>query len=158
PFSDPVMDGPTIQEASQRALAAGATPDGIIAALGRLDADIPLVVMTYYNVVFRAGHRRFARSLASNSVAGAIVPDAPLDELADWTRAADDAGVATVLLVSPLTGDDRLSAICERSRGFVYGISRLGVTGERDAIAASATVIAKRLKAVPDLPILVGIG
>ena len=158
PFSDPVMDGPTIQAASQRALAAGTTPDSIVAALGRLDAGVPLVVMTYYNIVFRAGHRRFARSLATNSVAGAIVPDAPLDELSDWTRAADDAGVETVLLASPLTGDDRLAAICARSRGFVYGISRLGVTGERDAMAASATVIAKRLKAVTDLPILVGIG
>jgi len=158
PFSDPVMDGPTIQAASQRALAAGTTPDGIIAALGRLDVGVPVVAMTYYNVVFRAGHRRFARSLASNGVAGAVVPDAPLDELGDWTRAADDAGVETVLLASPLTGDDRLAAICARSRGFVYGISRLGVTGERDAIAASAAVIAKRLKAVTDLPILVGIG
>jgi tryptophan synthase alpha chain len=158
PFSDPVMDGPTIQQASQLALAAGATPEGIIASLGRLDAGIPVAVMTYYNIVFRAGHRRFARSLATSGVAGAIVPDAPLDELGDWTRAADDAGVETVLLASPLTGDDRLAAICARSRGFVYGISRLGVTGERDSIAGSASVIAKRLKAVTDLPVLIGIG
>jgi tryptophan synthase alpha chain len=158
PFSDPVMDGPTIQVASQRALAAGATPDGIITALGHLDAGIPLAVMTYYNIVFRAGHRRFARSLAASGVAGAIVPDAPLDELGDWTRAADDAGVETVLLASPLTSDDRLAAICARSRGFVYGISRLGVTGERDAIAASAAIIAKRLKAVTELPVLIGVG
>jgi tryptophan synthase alpha chain len=158
PFSDPVMDGPTIQQASQRALAAGATPEGIIASLGRLDAGIPVAVMTYYNIVFRAGHRRFARSLATSGVAGAIVPDAPLEELGDWTRAADDAGVETVLLASPLTDDDRLAAICARSRGFVYGISRLGVTGERDSIAGSAAVIAKRLKAVTDLPVLIGIG
>jgi tryptophan synthase alpha chain len=158
PFSDPVMDGPTIQLASQRALAAGATPEGIVAALGRLDAGVPVAVMTYYNIVFRAGHRRFARSLATSGVAGAIVPDAPLDELGEWTRAADDAGVETVLLASPLTTDDRLAAICARSRGFVYGISRLGVTGERDSIADSAAVIAKRLKAVTDLPVLIGIG
>lgn len=158
PFSDPVMDGPTIQLASQRALAAGATPDGIIAELQRLDTDIPLVVMTYYNIVFRLGHRRFARSLAASGVTGAIVPDAPYDELGDWARAADDAGVETVLLASPLTADDRLAAICERSRGFVYGVSRLGVTGERDSVAGSAAVIAKRLKAVTDLPVLIGIG
>src|SRR5438067_2122298 len=158
PFSDPVMDGPTVQLASERALAAGATPAGLIAELDGIDAGVPLIVMTYYNIVFRAGHRRFARSLASSGVAAAIVPDAPLDELGDWTRAADDAGVETVLLASPLTDDDRLAAICARSRGFVYGISRLGVTGERDSIAGSAAVIAKRLKAVTDLPVLIGIG
>src|SRR5437868_797856 len=93
PFSDPVMDGPTIQESSKRALDQGATPASIVGALADVDAGVPLVVMTYYNVVFRAGHRRFARSLVSNGVAGAIVPDLPLEELDDWARAADDAGV-----------------------------------------------------------------
>ena len=81
PFSDPVMDGPTIQEASLRALNAGATPTAIIDALGDLDVGVPLVAMTYYNIVFRTGHRRFARLLADNGVGGAIVPDVPLEEL-----------------------------------------------------------------------------
>ncbi|MDQ4069757.1 MAG: tryptophan synthase subunit alpha, partial [Actinomycetota bacterium] len=81
PFSDPVMDGPVIQEASQQALAAGASPASILAGLGRADVDVPLVVMTYYNIVFRAGHHRFARSLAEQGVSGAIVPDLPLVEL-----------------------------------------------------------------------------
>jgi tryptophan synthase alpha chain len=158
PFSDPVMDGPTIQQASQRALATGATPASILAELERIDAGAPLVAMTYYNLVFRAGHRRFARSLAASGVAGAILPDVPLEELGDWARAADDAGVDTVLLVSPLTPDDRLARICERSRGFVYGVSRLGVTGERDDVAGSTAVIAKRIKAVTDKPVLIGFG
>src|SRR5687767_5596920 len=87
PFSDPVMDGPTIQEASQRALDGGANPVSIINALGGVDVDVPLVVMTYYNVVFRSGHRRFAASLVENGVHGAIVPDLPLEELPDWSRA-----------------------------------------------------------------------
>jgi len=158
PFSDPVMDGPTIQAASTRSLEAGTTPDGVVAELGRVDSEVPLVVMTYYNVVFRGGHRRFARSLVENGVAGAIVPDLPLDEFAEWGRAADDAGVETILLAAPTTPDDRLAAICARCRGWVYGVGLMGVTGERAALASSATTMAKRLKAVTDLPVLIGVG
>ena len=158
PFSDPVMDGPTIQEASVRALAAGATPAGIASALRGLDVDVPLVVMLYYNLVFRGGHRRFARTLADAGVGGAIVPDLPVDEIGDWARAADDAGVATVLLAAPTTPDDRMARICERSRGFVYGVGLMGVTGERQSLSEAAGVMAKRLKAVTDKPVLIGIG
>lgn len=158
PFSDPVMDGPTIQAASQRALEGGATPLGVISALKGVDVPVPLVAMTYYNVVFRTGHRRFASWLAGAGVAGAIVPDLPLEEAGDWTRAADEAGVETVLLASPVTPDHRLARICSRSRGFVYGVSVMGVTGERSAVASSAALIGKRLKAVTDLPVLIGFG
>jgi len=158
PFSDPVMDGPTIQEASVRALAGGATPGGIVADLAHLDVEVPLLVMLYYNLVFRAGHRRFARTLAGSGVAGAIVPDLPVDEIGDWARAADEAAVATVLLAAPTTPDDRLSRICARSRGFVYGAGLLGVTGERQSLSSAAAVMAKRLKAATDRPVLIGIG
>ncbi|HEY7439300.1 MAG TPA: tryptophan synthase subunit alpha [Acidimicrobiia bacterium] len=158
PFSDPVMDGRTVQEASQRALDIGATPDGIIAELGRLDAEIPVVVMTYYNPVHHAGHERFAASLAQSRIDGAIVPDLPLDELDGWGTAADAAGVETVLLAAPTTSDARLREICARSRGFVYGVALLGVTGEREHLAAQATVMGRRLKAVTDLPVLLGVG
>ena len=158
PFSDPVMDGPTIQEASQRALDGGATPLGVLAALKGLDVGVPLVAMTYYNVVFRTGHRRFARSLADDGVAGAIVPDVPLEEVGPWAQAADEAGVETVLLASPVTPDDRLAAICRRSRGFVYGVSVMGITGERQTLAASAAAMGERLRAVTDLPVLIGFG
>ena len=158
PFSDPVMDGPTIQEASVRSLAQGATPGSIVSALGEVDAGVPLAVMTYYNVVFRGGHRRFARSLIEHGVAGAIVPDLPLDEFGEWARAADDAGVETILLAAPTTADDRLAEIAARCRGFVYGVGLMGVTGERASLAASAATMAKRLKAVTDLPVLIGVG
>ena len=158
PFSDPVMDGPTIQEASQRALDGGATPLGILGQLQAVDVGVPLVAMTYYNLVFRTGHRRFARSLVAGGVSGAIVPDVPLEELGEWARAADDAGVETVLLASPVTPDERLARICERSRGFVYGVSTMGITGERQSLAQSAGVMAKRLKAVTDKPVLIGFG
>ena len=158
PFSDPVMDGPTIQEASERALRAGATPVSILDELRTIEAAVPLVAMTYYNIVFRTGHRRFANLLAEAGVGGVILPDVPLEELADWKRAGDQAGIETVLLASPVTPDDRLAAICERSRGFVYGVSVMGTTGERQALSSSAGVLAKRLKACTDLPVLVGFG
>lgn len=158
PFSDPMMDGRTIQEASQRALELGATPLGIVDALTGLDVDIPVVVMTYYNPVLRAGHERFAARLAAAGVDGAIVPDLPLDELDGWGDAADAAGIETVLLAAPTTPDERLRAICDRARGFVYGVALLGVTGERDRLAAEATGMGRRCKAVTDKPVLLGIG
>jgi tryptophan synthase alpha chain len=159
PFSDPVMDGPTIQEASERALAEGATPQGIVSALGDLDTGgVPLVVMTYYNTVHRYGHERFAQSLVASGVAGAIVPDLPLEEVGPWAEAADAAGVETVLLAAPTGSDERLTRICGRSRGWVYAVGLLGVTGERSALARSALDIARRLKAVTDKPVLVGVG
>ncbi len=159
PFSDPVIDGPTVQEASERALAAGATPQDIVGTVGGLDTGgVPLVVMTYYNIVHRYGHERFASSLAKAQVAGAIVPDLPLEEVGPWADAADAAGVETVLLAAPTGSDDRLARICARSRGWVYGIGLLGVTGERAALARSALDIARRLKAATDKPVLIGIG
>jgi tryptophan synthase alpha chain len=158
PFSDPVMDGKTIQEASQRALDLGATPMNVLAGAATLDVDIPIVVMTYYNLVAHAGHERFARALVDSGVAGAILPDLPLDELDGWGDAAMAAGVETVLLASPTTTDARLAAICERSQGFVYGVSLLGVTGERHALTESAHRMGRRLKAATDKPALLGVG
>jgi tryptophan synthase alpha chain len=158
PFSDPVMDGLTIQEASRRALDLGATPTSVIGDAAKLDIDVPLVVMTYTNPVGHMGYRRFAAALSDAGIAGAILPDLPLDELGGWAEAADAHSVETVLLAAPTTPDDRLVAICERSRGFVYGVSLLGVTGERTSLASQAGEMGSRLKAVTDKPVLLGIG
>jgi tryptophan synthase alpha chain len=158
PFSDPVMDGPTIQEASVQALAGGANLATILGDLQGIEVPVPLVAMTYYNLVFRAGHARFARMLVEGGVRGALVPDLPLDESAGWEGDAAAAGVEAVLLAAPVTPDDRLAALCERSRGFVYGVNLMGVTGERTALADSAGVLAKRLKAVTDKPVVMGFG
>src|SRR3954453_7457059 len=144
PFSDPVMDGPTIQEASQRALDDGATPGSILSGLRTVDVDVPLVVMSYYNIAFRTGHERFANSLVDAGVAGIILPDVPLEELAPWRDVASQAGIATVLLAAPITPDDRLARVCERSQGFVYGVNLMGVTGERTPAADTAGVLARR--------------
>ena len=158
PFSDPVMDGRTIQEASQRALDIGATPGNVIDELDGLDAGVPIAVMTYYNPVHHMGHQRFAQRLAASGIDAAIVPDLPLDELNGWADAADAADVETVLLAAPTTSDERLHDICARSRGFVYGVALLGITGERTELAVEATEMGRRLKAVTDKPVLLGLG
>ena len=158
PFSDPIMDGRTIQEASQRALDLGATPVSVISELAHLDVGVPLVVMTYYNLVAHMGHERFAQSLRASGVDGVILPDLPLDELDGWGTVADANDVESVLLAAPTTTDQRLAAICARSRGFVYGVSLLGVTGERDQLAGHAELMGRRLKACTDKPVLLGVG
>jgi tryptophan synthase alpha chain len=158
PFSDPVMDGPTVQRASAQALADGATPESVLDVLSGLDVPVPLAVMTYYNLAFRPGLRAFAHALAAAGVAGAILPDLPVDELDDWAEAAGEAGIETILLAAPTTPDERLSVICQRSRGWIYGVATLGVTGERTSLPRSAAVMGQRLKACTDKPVLLGVG
>ena len=158
PFSDPVMDGPTIQEASASALARGTTPTTILRDLRGADLGVPLVAMTYYNLVFRAGHVRFAEALVASGISGAIVPDLCLEESQEWETDAAAAGIEGVLLAAPVTPDDRMRAICERSRGFVYGVGLMGVTGARGELATSTAALASRLKSHTDRPVLMGFG
>lgn len=158
PFSDPVMDGPTIQAASEEALAQGTDLDQIVDQLRGADVGIPLVVMTYVNLVFHKGYTRFAAEAVRAGVSGVVLPDLPLEEMGEWEPHAVDAGLETVLLASPLTPDERLATLCERSAGFIYGVNLLGVTGERAAVSDSSTVLAKRLKAATDLPVVMGFG
>lgn len=158
PFSDPVMDGPVIQEASQSALEGGATPASILRVVPDLDVGIPLAVMTYYNIAHHEGHQRFASRLVESGVAAAILPDLPLIESGPWRAAAAEAGVEAIMLAAPTTPDSRLPELCEASHGFVYAVGLLGVTGERAALAATATEIAGRCKQVTDKPVLIGVG
>lgn len=158
PFSDPVMDGPVIQQASQLALDAGITPPAIFDGIRTLDVGIPIAVMLYYNTAHHDGHERFAARLAECGVSAAIIPDLPLEESGPWCEAADAAGIETVMLAAPTAPDDRLPRVCARARGFVYSVGLLGVTGERDVLASTATRLAGRLKAVTDVPVIVGVG
>jgi tryptophan synthase alpha chain len=158
PFSDPVMDGPVIQQASQFALEHGTTPAAVLDEVPRLDVEIPLAVMTYYNLVHHAGPPRFAADLRWAGISAAILPDLPLEESGPWCSAADAEGIETVMLVAPTTPDDRLPRLVERSTGFVYSVGLLGVTGERSSLAETAIALAARIKAITDKPVLVGVG
>ncbi len=158
PFSDPMMDGPVIQQAGVHALDRGATPARIVDDVAAAGLSVPVAVMTYYNIVFRSGHRRMARSLAAAGIGGAIVPDLPLEELGPWAEEADAAEVATVLLVAPSTPEERVARICARSRGFVYAVARMGVTGERETLGNETTEVVRRVRRVTDAPVCVGVG
>lgn len=158
PFSDPIMDGPTIQEASQIALENGATPSGILSEIRRAGFSVPVAIMTYYNLVYHSGHDRFAKTLADCGVTGSILPDLQLDEAGDWMDAAARNGIDNVLLAAPTTPDERLKRIADKSCGFVYGVGLMGVTGERLSLADSASEIARRLKYFTVKPVLVGVG
>ncbi|GLW91379.1 tryptophan synthase subunit alpha [Actinokineospora globicatena] len=158
PFSDPVIDGPVIQAASVRALERGTTPDTVLRDLASYRGSVPLVVMTYYNLVHRYGHSAFASRLAEVGVRGVVLADLPMEESAEWAEAADAAGVATVQIAAPSTPDGRLEEVCARSKGFVYAMGVMGVTGERAVLADSACAIARRVRAVTDKPVLVGVG
>ena len=158
PFSDPVMDGPVIQQASQIALDRGTTPLSVLQAAADLDTGIPHAVMTYYNLAHNPGHERFAASLVRAGVSAAILPDLPYVESAPWREVAGKAGIETVMLATPITPDHSLGDLCAAAHGFVYAVGLLGVTGERSALADTATKIAARCKAVTDKPVLVGVG
>jgi tryptophan synthase alpha chain len=158
PFSDPIIDGPVIQEAGLRALTRGTVPDAVLDGIARAEAPVPVAVMTYYNIVFRAGHKRMARSLAAAGVSGAILPDLALVVLGPWAVEADAAGIDTVLLVAPSTPPDRVARICTRARGFVYAVARMGVTGERVDLGSDVTKVVQRIRDCTDMPVCVGVG
>ncbi len=158
PFSDPVMDGPTIQEASALALESGITPTTVFDEVAKTDPGVPLIGMTYYNVPFHMGHERFAAELKRAGMTAAILPDLPLEEVGPWAAVADEQGIETVMLAAPTAPDERLPRIVERTRGFVYGVGLVGITGERAALASSAKEIARRLKDITDKPVIIGIG
>jgi tryptophan synthase alpha chain len=158
PFSDPMIDGPVIQEAALRALQRHTVPEEVLDGIARAEAPVPIAVMTYYNIVYRAGHKRMARSLAAAGVGGAILPDLPIEELDPWQVEADAAGVDTILLVAPSSPDERVARICARARGFVYAVARMGVTGERQSLGDDAAKVVERIRRHTDMPVCVGVG
>ncbi|MEM9036688.1 MAG: tryptophan synthase subunit alpha [Actinomycetota bacterium] len=158
PFSDPAIDGSTIQEASVVALDAGMTPAKALSELREREFGVPLIAMTHANLVYRYGYERFAADLVAAGGRGTILPDLPMEHAEPWRTAADPLGIDNVLLAAPLTSDERLKRIASESRGFVYVVSTMGTTGARDDVDDAATVLARRVKEVADLPAIVGFG
>jgi tryptophan synthase alpha chain len=159
PYSDPVMDGPVIQDAAVRALAGGVrVRDTFTAARAVSEAGAAALVMSYWNLILRHGVERFAAELAEAGGAGLITPDLVPDEAGDWIAAADRHGLDKVFLVSPSSTPERLARVTRECRGFVYATAVMGVTGARSTVDAAAEDLVTRTRAVTDLPVCVGLG
>jgi tryptophan synthase alpha chain len=160
PFSDPIADGPTIQRASERALAAGATLRRILELVKRVraDVDIPLLLMGYANPFLAMGPEAFARSAQEAGVDGVIVPDLPPEEGAPFYGACREAGIDGVLLAAPTTTPERLAMLVRETRGFLYYVSLTGVTAARSQLATGIEEGVRAAKAHGDIPVCVGFG
>jgi len=160
PFSDPLADGPEIQRASERALRAGTTLEGVLDVIARVRSNVaaPIVLFTYANPVLRFGEGRFVAEAARAGVDGVLVLDLPIEEAEPLRQVLAAERLAMIFLISPTTTDARLARSAELGRGFLYGISRLGVTGVRDRLAAGARELAARVRAVTPMPLAIGFG
>ena len=160
PFSDPLADGPVIQRATERALEAHTTLLGVLEMLRRLRADLrmPVVLFSYANPILRVGAERFADLARDAGVDGVLVLDLPIEESTDFRSILSARGIDTILLLSPTTSDERLRTAAQLGSGFLYAISRLGVTGARDEIAEGAEDMVRRIRGVSTLPIALGFG
>jgi tryptophan synthase alpha chain len=162
PFSDPIADGPTIQAASVRALAAGTAPMRVLEIAQQIKSqhDIPIAIMTYYNPVFRIGLDKFMATAKDHRVDGFIIPDLPVEEAADYQKAAHTHGLDTIFLAAPSTSNERLNKIVTASSGFLYLVSHFGVTGAKTAVEDSTVQLIKRVKPFTNrkIPLAVGFG
>jgi tryptophan synthase alpha chain len=158
PFSDPLADGPVVQAAGSRALAAGTTLPAVIEAGRRIAERLPVVLMCYANPILARGLERFTSEVAEQGISGLIVPDVPMEEAAEIRAACDAAGLALVPLVAPTSTDERLAAIGANARGFIYTVSVTGITGERSGMAAGLEGFLGRVRAHADVPLALGFG
>ena len=160
PFSDPLADGPVIQRATERALAAGGSLRATLALIKTIRPRIaaPIVLFSYANPLLRMGLEPFAKAAASAGVDGVLALDLPIEEAGAFRETLAASGLDTIFLLSPTTTDERIRKAAELGRGFLYGISRLGVTGARERVAMGADTLVKRIRAQTSLPIALGFG
>jgi tryptophan synthase alpha chain len=160
PFSDPMADGPVIQRASERALARGVTLPRVLETVHRIRerSELPLLLFSYYNPLLQHGLERLAHEAREAGVDGVLVTDLPPEEAREWVVAARAADLDTVFLASPTSPPERLRLVAEATRGFVYAISRTGVTGEREALSEDARPLVGRLRALTQVPVALGFG
>lgn len=156
PFSDPGADGPTIQAAGERALTVGMNPELYFELVAGLKVEVPLICMTYYNLIFNYGPEAFVKKCQEVGISGIIVPDLPVEEAGDLTKACRQYSVALIFLIAPTTPKKRVRKILSEAGGFVYLLSRLGVTGAREALGVSAKSLLERVES--ELPKAVGFG
>lgn len=158
PFSDPIADGPTIQASTQRALDRGVTPPKALEALAASKVNVPVVVMGYYNPIHRVGVDSTAEAFRRAGVAGSIVTDVTPDEAGDWIAASRKRGLDNIFLAAPTSTESRLDEVCRNSSGFVYAVSRMGVTSASVGVPPEAQGLVRRIKERTDLPVCVGFG
>ncbi|MBS11238.1 MAG: tryptophan synthase subunit alpha [Gemmatimonadetes bacterium] len=160
PFSDPLADGPTNQASAQRALEAGTTLEGVFQCVEgiRKETDVPLIYMTYYNPVHQYGLEAFVKRCAAVGVNGALVTDLPPEEADNYCQLMVEAGLDTVFLLAPTSRDSRIRMVTDAATGFVYYVSRAGVTGEQQALADSLVSMVERIKGFTEKPLAVGFG
>ncbi len=163
PFSDPIADGATIQAAMDRALTAGMNPDKFFQLVRSIKVDVPLVVMTYYNIILKKGIERFISECRSTGISGIIVPDLPVEESDELYQGCRKYDIDLIFLVTPTTTEERIERILKRTSGFIYVVSRLGVTGAREDIADHANGILKIVNKIntsikSPLPTAIGFG
>lgn len=159
PYSDPVMDGPTIQAAAVTALANGTGATEVMSALRTAtDAGVPAVVMTYWNPIEKYGVANFAQAILANGGSGVITPDLTIEESDSWLRATSDSAINPIYVVAPSTSDDRLGKVTSACGGFIYAASLMGVTGARTSVSSVAGELVARIRKQSDLPVAVGLG
>lgn len=158
PFSDPLADGPTIQGTTIRAIENGANLDYCFDLASELSDRVPVVLLVYYNVVFARGVMEFLEAAAEAKVSGLVIPDLPVDEMGEFSRLAEDTGVALCPLAAPTSTEERLARIGEAATGFVYCVSVAGVTGARDNLPPGAIDLLRRVRASIQAPAALGFG
>lgn len=160
PFTDPLADGPTIQRAAERALKGGVTLKGVLALVKdlRTKTRVPLVLMTYYNPVFKYGEERFVKDAKDAGVDGVIIPDLPPDEAGELIKTAKKAGLATIFLLAPTSTEDRIKKVAAAARGFIYYVSMTGITGAQILLDGSIGKSINNIRSITDKPVAVGFG
>ena len=160
PFSDPLADGPTIQQAAQRALDEGVTLSTVIGLVAeiRITTQIPIILMTYYNPIFKYGEERFVRDATAAGVDGIIVPDLPPDEAGNLMKYSRKSGLDTIFLLAPTSTEDRIQKVARASKGFIYYVPMTGITGSKLSLDASFESHIARIRKVSDKPVAVGFG
>jgi tryptophan synthase alpha chain len=160
PFTDPLADGPSIQAANERALATGTTLEQILAMVSELrqETQIPILLMTYYNPIFRAGQQKVADAAVAAGVDGMLITDLPPEEAEEWKQIADQAGLDTIFLLAPTSTGERIRIAAKIASGFVYCVSRTGVTGVQAELPADLHDLLDRIRAETDQPVAVGFG